>query len=261
MRIALNTHLVLYVGQADAPTPKAAAPTTCPGPKSTASMTNVASKSSPSPFGKTRELRLLEELASEEWDTEDLCENFCCVDTADLSRIPSPFADLADRADRVRHIIGHHVHPQVKFLFDNLQRGDVAKLTTRLDERQPGAFGAFQCDGLGPQFFAVPQNPPKYLLELNKGFQSKGDTDLDFRVRKNAGTGEIGYFVVNGRRSLFINEKQIAMNSVVGPLPNFAFIQVGHWVVFLWCTRAALGYIPESVSQVSSTKIYFLSVH
>lgn len=131
------------------------APTTCPRPNFTVTIADVALESSPSSFGKIRELRPLQELALEGWDIQDLCKKICCVDTVDPSRVPSPFADLADREDSFMHIIGHHVHPAVTNLFDNLQLGGIAKLTTWLDERQPGAFGTWQCDGIGPQFFAV----------------------------------------------------------------------------------------------------------
>ena len=147
-------------------------------------MANVAPESSHSPFGKVRELKLLEELASEGWDTRDLCKNLCCVDIAYPSRIPSPFADLADRADRFKHIIGHHVYPQVSKHFNNLQLGGIAKLATSLGEHQPGAFGTFKRHGIEPQFFAVPHDTTKFLLELKMGTPENSDTCLDIRIRK-----------------------------------------------------------------------------
>ena len=215
-------------------------------------MANIAPGSSPSPSKGIRKLRTLEDLASEGWDTQDFISEVCCVDTVDLSRIPSPLADLADRVDELKHVVDNHVHPQVSFLFNCIQGKDTARLISYLDEGPTGAFGAFQADHMGPHFFIVPPDTPEILLPLNRRDGTIGGTHLDVHVRKNARTDEIGYFIVNKQRNLFINENLIARKSAAGPLPDFAVIQIGYWVMFWWCTRAAMDYRPMALWQVSS---------
>lgn len=236
-------------------------------------MANVGPGSSPRPFRKIRQLRMLDEFDSEGWDTKDFNIELCCIDTVDLSRIPSPLAGLADEADRIMHTIDNHVHPQVSSLFNRIyggDNGDFAKLIEYLDESShEGAFGALQSNGIGPRYFKVPPNTADFSLELNRRNRTDDGTHLELnrrngtddsthlevRVCRNARTGEIGYFLVNEQRNLFINENLIARNSMAGPLPDFAVIQVGYWVVFWWRSRAAMGYIPETMSQVSSIEI------
>lgn len=223
-------------------------------------MANVGPGSSPRPFRKIRQLKMLDELESEGWDIKDFNIELCCIDPVDLSRIPSPLANLADDTERIMRIINNHVHPQLSFLFHCIydgNNGEFAELMNLLDKSPPGAFGAFHGDGMGPQFFAVPPNKPKFSLLLDRRNGSEHRTHLEIRASRNARTGEIGYFVVNEQRNLHINENLIARNSVAGPLPDFAVIQIGYWVVFWWRSRAAMGYVPEMVSQASSIDSQF----
>ena len=223
-------------------------------------MANLGPVSSPSPFRKTRQLRMLNEFNSEGWDTGDFNTELCCIDEVDLSRIPSPFAGLAHHAGRIMHIVENHVHPQVSFLWNCIYDGDsggFAELIKYLDETPSGAFGAFQGDGIGPHYFTVPPNKPEISLALNRRDGKNDGTHLQIRARRNARTGKIGYFVMNEQRNLFINGRLIARNSAAGPLPDFAVIQIGYWVVFWWRSRAAMGYIPEMVSQASLIKFKF----
>ena len=203
---------------------------------------------------------MLDDFKSEEWDTKGFNIKLCCIDTVDLSRIPSPLASLADHTSRIMHFIGNNVHPQVSFLFNCIydgDNGDFAELIDYLDEgySHHGPFGTFQNDGIGPRFFKFPPNNSNFLLELNRRNGTDDRTHLEVCARRNARTGEIGYFVVNEQRNLFINDRLIARNSAAGPLPDFAVIQVGYWVVFWWRSRAAMGYMPEILSRVSSIEI------
>ncbi|CAD6580995.1 MAG: hypothetical protein ASARMPREDX12_000332 [Alectoria sarmentosa] len=206
--------------------------------------------SSPNPSRKSREIRTLEEFASEGWDTKDFNRELCCIDTVDLSRIPSPFANLADRAESFMHIIDNHTHPRVWRLFRTIYGADTASLMSRLDGGSPGAFVALQHDMTLDQFFLVGSDKPEFSLELTRGDGTKAGASFDVHIRKNYKTDEVDYFVANEKLNLLIiNEKHIGRKLAAGPLPDFAVILINRSVIFWWRTRAAMDYIPEPISH------------
>lgn len=232
-------------------------------------MANVTPGTSPSPSRRSREIRTLKEFASEGYGIQGFGRKICCVDTVDLSRIPSPFADLGDRAERLLHIVDLHAYEWVRRLFHNMYGKNTARLIDRLEGRPPGcppgAFGFYQHEtkiNTGtPYLFFMRPDLPKTPLPLKKDNETTANISLDFRVLKNAKSDEMDYFVVNEKKDVFIiNEKMIGKKLAAGPLPDFAVILVGCYVVFWWRTQAALDYMPEAVSQVSSVQIQRLIV-
>lgn len=224
-------------------------------------MANITVGSSPSPSRKTREIKTLEEFASEGWDTKEFNRELCCIDTVDLSRIPSPFANLADRAERFMHIIDNHTHPRVWRLFRTIYGANTAPLISRLDGCPPGAFVALQHDLTLDQFFLVGSDKPDFSLELTRGDGTNAGASFDILIRKNSKTDEVDYFAANEKLNLLIiNEKHVGRKLAAGPLPDFAVILINRSVVFWWRTRAAMDYIPEAISHVSSIKIQSLIV-
>lgn len=147
------------------------------------------------------------------------------------------------------HIVDSHAHPEVRSLFYKIY-GDTAPLMSRFNGFPPGAFGACQhhADAEPPKPFVVRPDQPEFSYGLKK--ENHHTMFLKFHVRKNAETNGLDYFLVNENMHLFIvNGKSIGQKLAAGPLPDFVVVQIEGWVIFWWRTRAAMGHIPEVISQ------------
>ncbi len=76
------------------------------------------------------------------------------------------------------------------------------------------------------------------------------------RGQSAAGKALTGYFVLNTSDiPLRINRLLCKQNSLLGPLPDFAVIEVGDNAVFWWHTDDSLDYCPREV-HVSMRSIH-----
>ncbi len=66
-----------------------------------------------------------------------------------------------------------------------------------------------------------------------------------------AGKAITDFFVLNSSHtSLRINGVLFNPNTLVGPLPDFAVIEVGKAAVFWWHTDESLDYVPVEIHEV-----------
>jgi hypothetical protein len=69
-----------------------------------------------------------------------------------------------------------------------------------------------------------------------------------------SGAIEYHYFFLNDfEEPVAVNGVPVAKNMVAGPLPDFALIDIGGFVVLWWGSRAGVEYCPAPKTDVSAT--------
>ncbi len=69
-----------------------------------------------------------------------------------------------------------------------------------------------------------------------------------------SGAIEYHYFFVNDFEDpVAVNGVPVAKNMVAGPLPDFALIDIGGFVIIWWGSRAGVVYCPEPKTDVGAT--------
>jgi len=217
--------------------------------------------------GNLRICRRLEEFASAGWQiTEDLPEGVCCADTVDLSRIPSPLADLGNQQERFLHFIDNHVPDQVRLLFREMLHDSTyykREITRAFMERAQGVFVEYM-SGTRPTPAGASDQRDKDVEMFGdvESFLHSWSSDTPSLVAELGPYGEgillktcafenpklrqRGQFVLNGDyHHLVINESVFGQDLIAGPLPEFAVIQIGQHTLFWWRTLRALDYVPH----------------
>ena len=182
----------------------------------------------------------------ERCNAKEVGRDLYCIVAVDLSRIPSPFADLTGRADRPLHFLNNHAHPGVKVLFyrtcDYLYRSRRDDLIVE----NHGTFTALQHGSTAELPFA-----PVRVSGSSFSHDEEGTIQivpLGMQIRRHATTGERGYFIVNEDCDIcIVNDRYVGKRLAAGPLPDFVVAVTDHWTMFWWRTRAAVGYVPGAV--------------
>ena len=213
---------------------------------------NTAPGSSPGPSRNRRGTSPLGELGLERCDNREVGSDTYCTVAVPFSRIPSPFADLTDRADR--HFVNNHAHSEVKVLFHKVRDFIHTSRIKGLNEEAHGTFVALQHGSTARwNFLPVRSSRPHFSLDKEKTIPG---VPLDVQMRKNAKTAEKDYFIINKDCDIcIINDRHVGRRLTAGPLPDFVVILTDCWVVFWWRTGAAVDYVPRAVSEVSLTQI------
>lgn len=213
---------------------------------------DTAPGSSPGPSANRKEISPLVELGLERCDTREVGSDTYCTVAVELSRIPSPFADLTDRADRPIHFVNNHAHPEVKVLFHKVRDFIRESRASGHGTNIHGTFIALQHGSTaGLQCSPVRSGRPYFSLDREGTTPS---VPLDIQVSENAKTAERDYFIINEDCDIcIVNDRHVGRRLVAGPLPDFVVILNESWVVFWWRTRAARDYVPRAVSEVRLT--------
>ena len=101
-------------------------------------------------------------------------------------------------------------------------------------------------DTVEPTYHQLPAHRGKVLSRLS--------SPLD--IRRLTGTGLageaiIGFFILNSSHTtLRVNGMRCDPTSLVGPLPEFAVIEIGEAAVFWWHSAEGVDYRPEYVDEV-----------
>ena len=215
---------------------------------------NTVPGSSAGPSTKRSGISPPGESASERCDAREVGSDTYCNVTVELSRIPSPIADMRDRTDRPRHFVNNHTHSEVKESFRKVRNFFQKSKAAGLGTSTYGAYVALQHgSNAGLAFSRVRPNRPHFPLDKEETTPS---VPLDIHVSRNAETAEEEYFIINRDCDIcIINDRYVGRRLAAGPLPDFVVILTDQWVVFWWRTRAAVHYVPRAVSEVSLTQI------
>lgn len=88
--------------------------------------------------------------------------------------------------------------------------------------------------------------------------QAKGEAEAVLEARRlhNGRTKEFGLFILSEQRdSIIVNESAFRKGLLVGPLPDFAVLEVAGRILFWWGSKDAVYYIPQTEPQVSHLNI------
>lgn len=220
----------------------------------------------------TRTFRTLQRLVSAKGQSnEHLSKDICCTDTVDVSRLPSPLADLGHQRDKFLHFIENHVPDQVRLLFHAIRndprtyRRIIARAFAAeaqgvfvefLTGTQPGpGEGSDQSeeddmrdDAIETATHCWPGNAPRFESGLGPNHEeanfSLQGTKLQACVLEDHEVGRRHHYLVNDYHRLVINESVFGQDLIAGPLPEFAIIQIEQTTLFWWRTIGALNYIP-----------------
>lgn len=211
-------------------------------------------------------------LSAERQIDEHLSKDICCTDTVDVSRLPSPLADLGHQRDRFLHFIENHVPDQVRLLFHDIRNDSPyykRKITREFARKAQGVFvefvsgtqpalggGSDQRDEDDMRDDAVytathpwPGNAPKYESRLGTSDEEANvllqGTNLEAYVFEHPEVGQRGHYLVSNYDRLVINESVFGRDLIAGPLPGFAIIQIDQYTIFWWRNIEALDYIPQ----------------
>ena len=211
---------------------------------------DAAPGSSPGPSRNRKEIDPLGQLGLERCVNKEVGRDLYCTVAVELSRIPSPFADLTGRADRPLHFVNNHAHREVKVLYHRACDEIYRSRANGLHIENHGAFTARQHGSTADLPFA-----PVRISRPSFWRDREGTTHvvpLDVQIRTNAKTAERGYFIVNEDCDIcIVNDRYVGKRVAAGPLPDFVVVLTDDWTMFWWRTRASVGYVPRAVSKVS----------
>lgn len=156
---------------------------------------------------------------------------------------------MGNQQARTLHFVNNHSPDQVRRLY-NLIRSDKANYRREI-------IGAFE-DAQGVFVEARPR--PHMTTKMHKW--PTGDASLDalldpvFGGRLEACTidrteeHQPGHFISIDNQLLTINDSIFGQGLLVGPLPEFAIIQLGQRTLFWWRSIEALDYVPNGSALV-----------
>lgn len=208
---------------------------------------------------------------------QHLPKNVCCTDTVDVSRLPSPLADVGHQRDRFLHFIDKHVPDQVRLLFHQIRthsqyfKREIARAFVReaqgvfvefLSGTEPNPRGGSDQDkeddgdddAIKTAMHCWPRDAPKFEVGLCPNGEEASillqGTKLEACIFESPETGQRGHFLVNDYDRLIINESVFGRDLTAGPLPEFAVIQIDQYTLFWWRTIQALDYSPQKDTLV-----------
>lgn len=83
--------------------------------------------------------------------------------------------------------------------------------------------------------------------ERNDQAEAKAEAVLEVRLLCNERTNHFGVFILSERRNfIVVNDSAFRKNLLVGPLPDFAALEVAGHTLFWWGSKEALYYTPKT---------------
>lgn len=235
----------------------------------------------PDSLDRSRNLRTFGRLqhfdATDPQITPCISKGIYCTDTVDVSRLPSPLADLGYEREPILHFIDSHVPDQVRLLFHEIRNDSPNysnRITRALASKAQGVFVEF-LPGIRPApegnsdqrkvneddvnintaIHCWPANASKVEFTLGThreaGALLRG-TKPEAYVSDDPETGRSGQYVVNNYDQLVINESVCGHDLMVGPLPEFAILQFDGHTLFWWRSLRSLSHAPHRDALVRS---------